>query len=260
MADLVYEVDGPVGVITLNRPDARNAYSAELIGGLVGSLTVASRDDTVRAVVVTGAGSAFCAGGDLKAMRDKSGMFAGDPAELRDNYRAGIQSITRAFEAFEKPVVAAINGAAIGAGLGLATMCDIRIAARRAKFGASFTRVGLIPGDGSGYLLARAIGFSRAMELVLTSRIFDAEEARWIGLVHDLVDETEDVLGVAMQRAMELAAMPQQSLRLAKTQMKRCWSSDTENALQMAAAFQALTQNTEEHAAAVESMIEKLGI
>lgn len=257
MSEVLYEVDQHVATITLNRPDARNAYTAELIGGLIGGLTAAERDDDVRAVIVTGAGAAFCAGGDLKSMKDKTGMFAGDPAELRDNYRQGIQGITRRFDSFEKPVIAAINGAAIGAGLGLAAMCDIRVAAEDARFGASFTRVGLIPGDGSGYLLARAIGFSRALELLLTSRIFEAEEAHWIGFVHEVVPRDE-VVPRAVQLARHLASLPQQALRLTKVSLYRSWSGDTEAALHMAAAFQALTQNTDEHMEAVEAMLDRL--
>ncbi len=257
MPDVLYETDGAIATITLNRPEARNAYSAELIGGLVGSLTAAERDDSVRAVVLTGAGKSFCAGGDLKAMRDRTGMFAGAPDELRDNYRLGIQSITRRFASFEKPVVAAINGAAIGAGLGLATMADIRVASSNAKFGASFTRVGLIPGDGSGYLLARAIGFSRAMELVLTSRIFDAAEAHFIGLVHDVVDP-DDVLPTALGVAEHLASLPAPAVRLAKTALVRTWAGDVEAALHMSAAFQAMAQNSDEHFAAVDAMLEEM--
>ena len=258
MSDVLYEVDGPVATITLNRPDARNAYSAELIGGLVGSIAAAERDDDVRALVLTGAGSAFCAGGDLKAMHDRAGMFSGDPAELRDNYRLGIQSITRAFEAFEKPVVAAINGPAIGAGFGLAAMTDIRVADPGAKFGASFTRVGLVPGDGSGYLIARAIGFSRAMELLLTSRVFDADEAHWIGFVHEVCEPGQSVAR-AIDLAMHLASLPQQSLRLTKVALKRSWAGDTETALHIAAAFQSLSQNTEEHRDAVAAMLDRIG-
>ncbi len=257
MSDILYSVDDQIATITLNRPQARNAYSAELIGGLVGSLSAAERDDDVRAVIVTGAGPAFCAGGDLKAMKDKSGMFEGDPAELRDNYRQGIQSITRRFDSFEKPVVAAINGHAIGAGLGLASMCDIRVASEDARFGASFTRVGLVPGDGSGYLLARAIGFSRALELLLTSRIFDADEAHWMGFVHHVVAE-DDVLAKAGEIAAHLASLPQQALRLTKVSLYRSWAGDTEAAMQLAAAFQSLSQNTDEHLEAVEAMLERL--
>lgn len=257
MADVNYEVDGAIATITLNRPDARNAYSAELIGGLVGSLNAAERDDDVRAVVLTGAGTSFCAGGDLKAMRDKQGMFAGDPAELRDNYRQGIQSITRRFDSFEKPVVAAINGPAIGAGLGLASMCDIRVAATEAKFGASFTRVGLVPGDGSGYLLARAIGFSRALELVLTSRTFDADEAHFIGFVHEVVDRAA-VVPRAHEIAAHLASLPQQALRLTKAAMYRSWAGDVESAMHIAAAFQSLSQHTAEHEAAIDAMLNRV--
>ena len=258
MPDILYAVEGAIGTITLNRPEARNAYSAELIGGLVGSLAAAERDDDVRVVIITGAGKAFCAGGDLKAMRDRSGMFAGDPAELRDNYRQGIQSITRAFESFEKPVIAAINGAAIGAGFGLSAMADIRIASKHAKFGASFTRVGLVPGDGSGYLIARAVGFSRAMELLLTSRVFDVDEAHWMGFVHEVVDPDE-LAERSADVAAHLASLPQQALRLTKTALKRSWSGDTETALHIAAAFQSLSQNTEEHHKAVAAMLDRIG-
>ena len=257
MSDLLYEVEGPVATITLNRPDARNAYSAELIGGLVGSLNAAERDDDVRVVVLTGAGSAFCAGGDLKSMRDKVGMFGGDPAELRDNYRLGIQSITRRVDSFEKPVIGAINGAAIGAGFGLAAMCDIRVAADSAKFGASFTRVGLVPGDGSGYLLARAIGFSRALELLLTSRVFDADEARFIGFVHEVV-EPASVLTRSYELAAHLASLPQQALRLTKVALYRSWAGDTEAAMHLSAAFQSLSQNDAEHLDAVNAMLDHL--
>lgn len=257
MSDVIYEVEGAIATITLNRPDARNAYSANLIGGLVGSLTAAERDDDVRVVILTGAGPAFCAGGDLKAMQKREKMFSGNPAELRDNYRLGIQSITRRFDSFEKPVIGALNGAAVGAGLGLASMCDIRVASSEAKFGASFTRVGVIPGDGSGYLLARAIGFSRAMELILTSRIFDADEARFIGFVHEVVEPAE-VLPRARQIAEHIASLPVWAVRLSKVSLVRSWEGGPEVAMQIAAAFQSLAQHDDEHMDAVQRLLDRL--
>ena len=145
LTDLQYRVEGPIARITLDRPDARNAYSDGMIDSLIAALDAAEADPSVRCVVLTGAGSAFSAGGDLKAMRDKTGMFAGGPAALRARYIARIQQIPRRMARRTLPVIAAINGPAIGAGLDLACMCDLRIAAEGARFGSTFTRVGLVP-------------------------------------------------------------------------------------------------------------------
>ncbi|MFB6264804.1 MAG: enoyl-CoA hydratase-related protein [Bradymonadaceae bacterium] len=192
MPDVLYEKrDEHVVDITLNRPEARNAYSDTMVDELVGSLDRAEDDPDVHAVVLSGAGESFSAGGDLKAMRDRSGMFEGDPVDLRNNYRRGLHRVPRRFDDFEKPVVAAIDGPAIGAGLDLALMCDLRIAAESATFGSTFARVGVVPGDGGAYLLARAVGFSTAVELILTARLVDADEALDIDLVHRVVEDGE---------------------------------------------------------------------
>lgn len=257
MADVLYEVDDTIAQITLNRPAARNAYSSEMAQGIVDALDRAELDVKVRAVIITGAGPAFCAGGDLKAMRDDSGMFAGDPVELRDNYLRGMQTIPRRFERFEKPVIAAVNGHAVGAGLDLSLMSDIRIASDEAKFGSTFARVGLIPGDGGAYLLTRVVGFAKAVELILTAKVIGAEEALELGLVTEVVARDE-VLDRARATAEQIASLPPKAVKTAKAALYRTVDRDIETALQITAALQACVQRTDEHHEAVEAMLAKI--
>lgn len=254
---VLYETSGAVATITLNRPEARNAYTEAMVEALLAAIDRAEADDSVRAVVLTGAGPVFSAGGDLKAMRDRTGMFEGDPAELRNQYRKGLQQLPRRFDAFEKPVVAAINGAAIGAGLDLALMADLRIASGEARFGSTFARVGLIPGDGGAYLLSRVVGFANALDLVLTARVIGAAEARDIGLVTTVVPPG-DVLGTARERAEQIASLPPKAVQAAKACLYRSVDNDLETALQLTAALQATVQHTKDHTAAVEEMLERL--
>ena len=256
--DILYETEDHIATITLNRPQARNAYSGPMVQGIVESLDRAATDDDVRVVIVTGAGDAFCAGGDLKAMRDKSGMFAGDAVELRNNYQRGIQTIPRRFDSFEKPTIAAVNGPAIGAGLGLALMCDLRISSDTAKFGSTFAKVGLIPGDGGAYFLTRVVGFARALDLMLTARVIDAEEALDIDMVHRVVDH-DHLSDTARETASQIAALPPKAVQTAKAALYRSVNRDLEGALQITAALQAVVQQTDEHHEAVEALLERLG-
>ena len=254
--DLRYDLDGPVARITLDRPTARNAYSEAMVESLVHAIDTAERDEAVRCIVLTGAGAAFSAGGDLKRMLHKDGMFAGGPAELRRRYVDGIQRIPRRLTLAEKPVIAAVNGPAIGAGLDLACMCDLRLAARGAQFGSTFVKVGLVPGDGGAYFLARTIGFPRALELMLTGRLLDADEAERIGLVHRVV-APEELLPAAHALAAELAALPPLALRLTKRAAYRSHDLDVDAALELAAAYQGMSQNTADHREAVAAMLER---
>lgn len=254
--DLRYERDGELAVITLDRPDAHNAYSEAMVDGLIRALDAAEADDEVRCVVLTGAGRSFHAGGDLKRMRDQSGMFAGGPVALRRQYVDGIQRVPRRLASCDKPVVAALNGAAIGAGLDLACMCDLRVAARGIKLGSTFVKVGLVPGDGGAYLLARTIGFPRALELVLTGRLVDADEALALGLVHAVV-EPEALLAEAKSRARLIAANAPLAVRLTKRAAYRSWDLDLDTALELAASFQGMVQNTADHREAVDAILGK---
>jgi enoyl-CoA hydratase/carnithine racemase len=254
--DLIYETDGHIAQITLNRPDARNAYSSEMAESLVEVLDEADRDDEIRAVVLTGAGSSFCAGGDIKAMRDKTGMFSGDPVELRDNYLRGLHQVPRKFDAFEKPVIAAINGPAVGAGLDLALMADIRICVEDAKFGSTFAKVGVIPGDGGVYLLSRVVGFARAAELILTAKIIDAEEALGMDMVTEIVEG--DVVDRAYEIGERISKLPPKAVKMAKAALYRCADEDLDTSLHLTAALQSCIQHTDEHQQAVTELIDKL--
>ena len=241
-------------LITLNRPEARNAYSSEMINGLVHALDELELNADVRAVVITGAGRAFSAGGDLKLMRDKQGMFEGGPVELRARYMHEIQRVPRRIARFSKPLIAAINGPAIGAGFDLSLMCDLRVASAKARFGSTFVKVGLIPGDGGAYYLARAIGLARALELCLTGRVIDAIEAERIGVVSEVVPP-EDLLTRAQALAEEIAENAPLAVQLTKAAAYQSLTLTPDAALQLAASFQGIAQNTADHLEGVEAML-----
>lgn len=253
--DLKYELADGILTLTLDREEARNAYSAEMVDSIVRALDAAEADDEVRCVVFTGAGGSFSAGGDLRLMQDHSGMFEGDPVRLRSNYLRGIQRIPRRLARFEKPTVAAINGPAIGAGLDLACMCDIRIAANGARFGSTFVKLGLIPGDGGAYLLARVIGFPRALDLILTGRVIDTMEAERIGLVNEVV-ESEELNAHVLKRARRIASNAPLAVRLAKSAAYQSWDLSLDAALNLAATYQGIVQNTADHDEGVRALIE----
>ncbi|HFE46520.1 MAG TPA: 3-hxdroxyacyl-CoA dehydrogenase [Nannocystis exedens] len=257
--DLRYDIaDSEAGIatLTLDRPDARNAYSEAMVDSLCAALDRAEADPAIRGVILTGEGSAFSAGGDLKKMRDQAGMFAGGPVALRRAYIDHIQRIPRRFALFDKPVIAAINGAAIGAGLDLACMCDLRVAADTSKLGSTFVKVGLVPGDGGAYLLARTIGFPRALEMMLSARIIGAQEAMQIGLVHRVVP-ANDLISTALQIARSIAENPPLAVQLTKRAAYRAWDDGFAVALEQAASYQGMVQRTGDHKEAVAAFLER---
>ena len=169
--------DGAVLTLTLDRPDRRNALDIATYAALTEQLALASADQTLAAVILTGAGKAFSAGGDVNAMKAREGAFGGNGVAVRDGYRKNIHRIVRAIYGLEVPSIAAVNGAAIGLGCDVACMTDIRIAADTARFGVTFLKLGLIPGDGGAWLMPRTIGMSRAAELLFTGDVIDAAKA-----------------------------------------------------------------------------------
>jgi 2-(1,2-epoxy-1,2-dihydrophenyl)acetyl-CoA isomerase len=253
---VLYTVDGAIATVTLNRPDARNAYTDEMIAATVEAFDRAEADDAVRCVILTGAGQSFSAGGDLKLMQTHSGMFEGGPVALRKRYQRGVQTIPTRLESFDKPVVAALNGAAVGAGLDLACMCDIRIASSEARFGSPFVKLGLIPGDGGAYLLGRVVGFARALELMLTGRLIDAEEALRIGLVTRVV-APDAVLATAREVAEGLAALAPLAVQLTKRAAYRAYDESLAQTLERAATYQGVVQNSADHDEGVAALLEK---
>lgn len=254
--ELLVEEDGPLLWVTLNRPDYSNAFSEVMIEDLCRVLRDADRDDDIRVIVLTGAGKSFCAGGDVKAMEERTGMFAGEPDELRRRYIRGIQQIPRTFEALHTPVVAMVNGAAIGAGCDLACMCDIRLGSQHARFGETFAKLALVPGDGGTFFLQRIVGYPRAMELSLTGRVVGADEARDIGLLNHLV--AQDALREETAKlARSIAANSPVAVSMIKRAIRQARTAELEGHLDLLAAFQGITQRTDDHFEGVRAMKEK---
>ena len=256
LVDLKYQVTDHIAEITLDRESARNAYSTPMIESIERAFDAADAAPDVRCVILTGAGKTFSAGGDVKAMLDKTDMFEGEPFALRNRYLTGIHRVPRRIARFEKPIVVAINGAAIGAGLDLACMGDVRVASRDAQFGSTFVKLGLVPGDGGAFVLARVVGFPRALELMLTGRLIDAVEAERIGLVHQITD-AQDVLAVARAKAKQIADNAPLAVRLTKVAAYQAQHMTLEQALNAAATYQGISQNTADHLEGVKALLEK---
>ncbi|MCK7547882.1 enoyl-CoA hydratase-related protein [Marinobacter koreensis] len=255
LSDALLTLEDRVAVLTLNRHDLRNALTgSNLIDDLVATADWVNHCDDVSVLVITGAGSAFSAGGNIRDMADRSGDFAGDPAECAERYRKGIQRIPLAMQAIEVPVIAAVNGPAIGAGFDLANMADIRIAADTAKFGETFLNLGIIPGDGGAWFMQRLIGYQRAFELTLTGRVVDAAEAKDLGIVMDMVP-ADELMPKALAMATKMASQPPKATRLTKRLMKMAQRMELKDFLDLCACFQGMSHNEPEHLEAVQKML-----
>jgi enoyl-CoA hydratase/carnithine racemase len=254
---LKYEQTEGVAVVTMNRPEERNALTEEhQMLEFVELCARVRRDRSVKVLVLTGAGSAFSAGGNLKNMRDKKGFSAGSPSDIRDAYRNGIQQIPLALYELDVPTIAAVNGPAIGAGMDLTCMCDIRVASDRATFASSFVKLGIVPGDGGAWLLARTIGQPKAMELMLTGDTIDAARAFELGLVSRVVPH-EELMPQVLGLAARIGANPARTVRLTKRLLRESDHMSLGTSLEMAAAYQALAHYTPDHDEAVLAFLEK---
>ncbi|WP_374000327.1 enoyl-CoA hydratase-related protein [Bdellovibrio bacteriovorus] len=242
--------------VTLNNPEQSNAISLEMVDSLTRVLKFADFDPEVRVIVLKGEGASFCAGGDVKAMQNKTGMFAGESNELRMRYIHGIQQIPKCIEELSTPVIAMVNGPAIGAGCDLAMMCDLRIGTAKSKFGETFVKLGLVPGDGGTFFLQRVIGYSKAMQMSLTGDLVSGEEALKWGLLNYLVEEAT-LEAEAEKLATKLAANPPVAVQMTKKAMKMAYLNDLSTILDISAAYQGITQRTEDHFRALEAMREK---
>ncbi|OOV87511.1 crotonase/enoyl-CoA hydratase family protein [Oceanospirillum linum] len=254
---LLYKQEGAIVTLTMNQDTTRNAISSdEMIDAFEQAALKINRDDSVSVVILTGAGKAFSSGGNVKDMHEKQGMFGGSPVELREGYRRGIQRIPLAMYNLEVPLIAAVNGPAIGAGCDLAMMCDMRIASTKAKFAESFAKIGIIPGDGGAWFLPRAIGMSRACEMAFTGEAVDAETALSWGMVSE-VTEPEALIPAAEALAARIAANPPRSLRMTKKLLKEGQKVSLETLLELSASMQSLAHHTSDHGEAVAAMLEK---
>jgi enoyl-CoA hydratase/carnithine racemase len=257
MSLLTLEKRGHIALLTLNRPESLNALGAPGDGDAVAATCEAvNADNDVRCVVLTGAGRAFSAGGDVKAMKAREGAFAGSGVAIRDGYRRNIHRIVRSIYGLEVPSIAAVNGAAIGLGCDVACMTDIRICAENSRFGVTFLKLGLIPGDGGAWLLPRTIGMSRAAELLFTGDIIDAATAAAWGLVSRVVP-AESLVDEAIALAERIVVQPPHALRLAKSLLRQGQTASYDTLMEMSAAAQAISHLTEDHMEGVDAILEK---
>lgn len=257
MSLVKFEKDGAVATLTIDRAETMNPLGAPGDGEEFARVCdTINTDMDIRCVILTGAGRAFSAGGDIKAMKERSGTFGGVPPAISDGYRNNIHRILRALYGLRVPVIAAVNGPAIGLGCDVACLADIRIASDKAKFGVTFLKLGIIPGDGGTWILPRVIGMSRAAELFYTGDVIGAEPAREWGLVSRVV-EHDSLMEEARAMAEKIAMMPPHSLRHTKNLLRQGTQISYDTALEMAANTQALMHPTDDHMEGVSALIEK---
>ena len=253
---LLYEQEGPIVTLTMNQPELRNPLTGNTaIPELLAAIDRIHSDNTVRCVILTANGPSFCAGGNIREMKRQTSPEVSE-MEIRQDYRQGVQRLALNLYNLEVPVIAAINGHAIGAGLDLSCMCDIRIAADSAKFAESFIKVGIIPGDGGAWLLTRIVGVSRAAEMALTGCTIDAQQALDWNLVSRVVP-LPDLLPTARELAGQIAQNAPHCIRLTKRLLREAMRSPFETVLELSAVFQAVCHKTPDHSEAVDAFLEK---
>ncbi len=256
-APLLIEYNGPIQTWTIQAPDSANAITGEdFIDAFERAIAAANADTGTAAVILTGAGRFFSAGGNVHDMRDKKGMFGMDPLRQRHGYTTGIQRLPRAVQRCEVPVIAAVNGAAIGAGCDLAVMCDMRIASETAYFAESFVQLGLIPGDGGSWFLPRLIGPARAAEMTFTGGRIDAATALDWGFVNAVVP-SDELLATATALARQIAKNPVHAVRMAKRLLMESRTATLDSVLHLAAAMQPLAHQDPEHHRRVQQLTQK---
>jgi len=247
-----------IAILRMNRPEALNAIGTiEDCDQIAETLWQLGNDRSVSVAILTGKGRAFCAGGNVKGIRDRQGIGPLEqPDSTRANYRRGVQRASRALLDSELPLIAAINGHAIGLGLDLACLCDIRLAGESATMAASFIRLGIVPGDGGAWTLQQAVGYATAAELFLTGETLDARRALAIGLVSQVVPDAE-LLDAALAVAAKMAAHAPRALRLTKRLLREGQHSRYSDVAELSAAFQAIAHETRDHAEAVDALLGK---
>lgn len=263
---LLYEKDGAIAKLTLNRPEALNAFSMSMIRGWAEALQDAQDDSNIRVVIVKAVGKAFCAGGDVKSMMAGDGFIAdtengecwGDKAIDRKRALTNhIHKIALILDAMDKPVICAINGSAVGAGLDMALMCDIRIAADNVQLSGGYVKAGLVPGDGGCYFMPRLVGVAKALELLWTADFISAEEALRIGMVNKVVpaDELEQA---TLEMASKIANNPPICVQMIKRAVYSGQrTQDLRTALDLISSQMAIVTEMEDHKEGVSAIIEK---
>ena len=251
---VIYTVTENVATITLNRPERLNALSPQLRLDLKNALEVADTSNEVRAIIITGAGRGFCSGGDVKAMNEAN--ESGTAGPLNDKIAPVRDQVVLAMRNSDKPVIAAVNGPAAGAGMNIALACDIRVASDTARFGQTFSRRGLHPDWGGTYFLPRIVGMAKACELIWSGKMIDAAEALHLGIVSE-VTEPGVLLETAQALALSFAAGPPIAIRLAKRAMYRAMDSSLREALEFETYAQNICRDTEDAKEGIRAFVEK---
>jgi enoyl-CoA hydratase/carnithine racemase len=248
---ILNKIEDHVQIITLSRPDKKNAFNREMIDAWVEALQQAQRNDDVHVVVITGAGSAFCSGGDIDGMK-----IAQTPLDNKNKLWENIHRVPLTLKTMDKPVIAAINGPAVGAGLDMALMADIRTMADTAKVSEGYVKVGLVPGDGGAYFLPRIVGQSKALELLWTGDMIHSEEALRVGLVNH-VFPCEEFMEKTLELAKKIANGPQVAIRMTKRAVKYSSRLELEEALDLISSHYAIIKETRDHKEGVLAFKEK---
>jgi len=251
---LRYEKSDNIATITLNRPDVLNAVNERMGEELLDALRSAERDDEVHCLIITGSGRAFCAGEDIQDLRGQYGR--GENPKLGERLLLKYNPIIRQIRRMQKPVIAAVNGVAAGAGAGIAYSCDIRVASDNARFLQAFIKVGLAPDSGTSFFLPRLVGFSKALELSLTGDELTSKDAERLGLVSKVVP-AEQLMGTARELANKLAQGPSTAIGLTKRALNKSTSSDLETVLEYESYLQEIAGATADHIEAVRAFFEK---
>ena len=255
--DALLEVEDGVATLLFNRDDVRNVLTGtELVNDINAVCYWINRNPDIAALVIGAKGKAFSAGGNIKDMQSKKGMFGGDGFEVQEAYRHGIQTMTMNIYQLEVPVIAAINGAAIGAGMDLCCMCDIRLGCKYTKLGETFVNLGIIPGDGGAWFLPRLVGHQRAAELTFSGRIISGEEARDYGLLLDILP-ADTLLEQAQLMARSFAGKPRQALRASKRLLQSGQRMALRDFLDYCAGQQSLCHQSEQHQQALTAMLKQ---
>lgn len=246
---ITLEFDGSVAIITLNRPEVLNAINEAMLPPWVDALEECRKNDKVAAIVVTGAGEAFCRGGDTTKL---GGHTTPSPVEIKAQFWERLHEIPKKLAEIDKPVIAAVNGLASGAGVDVSLQCDIRFAARSASFRVSYTAFGLVPGNGGTYFLPRIVGEAKAMELFFAAEPISAEEALRIGMVNQVFDD-EDFMQRSLAYAHNIATRAPLAMKLVKRAVKQSQAMDLNTHLDMVSSHMLITRPSEDHAEAIKA-------
>lgn len=248
---ILYDVADGVATLTFNRPEVRNAFNDLMAEEVQAALKAAERDEAVRCLVITGAGAGFCAGQDLAAIQAR-----GDDASFREHLLKTYNPIVLKLRTIEKPVIAAVNGAAAGAGWGMALACDLRYAAESAKFRFAFTGIGLTADSGTSFFLPRLVGLGKALELAYTNAVVDANTALSLGLING-VFAPDRLMPATLDLARQLAQAPTRGLGLTKRAMNHALKVDLADALDYEAHLQEIAGRTADYREGVQAFLEK---